>query len=485
MATAIEDLCAPPAKKADTFEDIEAMHLRHTERQRRELAAHMSKTESAKKRFVVVVRFRNNRNSFSWGVLVRLLADSGCTVVLLKKTPSAAALRKFDVLGEEACREKALGVMYLDSFMTVDVGLAEKDLGAMRSAVGELGAERLFFYAACGGAHPTALPESVLELGFDSACRGEGEVTVCELLSAVLDAFYAEGPEFARVDHSNVRGLTFRCPEKGVVTTDKPPLVNLDEYIPFCENPRTHPPFEIMRGCNCGCLYCQTPRLIGRVRYRSMRSIEYIIQKYAAIFPPPLDLRIIAPNALAFHSKTGREPNVEALAELLRVAKSYNTRLFLGSFPSEVRPDFVNPQTIEILKQCDSPVVAVGAQAGSESELKRMARGHSVDTALRACEMLLAAGLEPYVDFMLCCPNETPEEQVATANFAKQLLDMGCSIRLHHFMPLPGTPWRDLPPSPLHKEVMPLLNPLLGDPRVEGAFKRQKDDSIVPLSKPI
>ena len=263
------------------------------------------------------------------------------------------------------------------------------------------------------------------------------------------------------------------------------PLIVLDTSHPFCITPQLHPPIEIMRGCNCGCMYCQTPRLHAhKVRYRSLESIEQSVAHYAKVFPPPLDLRIIAPNALAYQSPDGKHPNLEALEALLALAKKNIARFYLGSFPSEVRPDFVTKETVSILQRCDSRVVAVGAQAGSDSELKRMARGHTVDDVRNAVKLLVEGGLKPYVDFILCCPDETPEEQCATVRVCSELLEKGCEIRLHHFMPLPGTPWAKKEPVPLCHEAQELLNPLLGDSRVQGAFERQREQNRAPESAP-
>ena len=490
----------------------------------------------------ILFRYRANRNSFTWGPLIRVLVDNGFSPEPLKKKAFPPS--------EHFAGKPGVPILYLDSFMSIDLDRAAADLDKIRAAVASSGRP---FFSAAGGAHPTADPETTLLLGFDVAIRGEGEVSLVELANALeagcmpCDVDTAvDGKEKKVVCNPNLRSvhnICFRprdlpqCTGKSqpqplssasngncggdddaqtkamresvfgkygeeeketakmvlkikemkarngdvaMVRTDMAAPVDLDDYTPYCELPALHPPIEIMRGCTNGCMYCQTPRLCkGRVRFRSLEKIELIVADYAKRFPAPLDLRIIAPNSLGYQSVDGRTPNIPALRGLLDIARRYNARLYLGSFPSEVRPDFVTPETVQILKECNAPMVAVGAQAGSDTELKRMCRGHTVQQVLDAVHLMRAADLVPNVDFILCCPKETEDEQCATVSFAQTLLDLGCHIRLHHFMPLPGTPWADLPPSELYPKTIPLLNPLLGNPCVEGAFARQKDDNTI------
>lgn len=491
--------------------------------------------EKKKRNLDILFRYRANRNSFTWGPLIRVLVDNGFSPEPLKKKNFPPA--------EHFSGKPGVPILYLDSFMSIDLDRAAADLDKIRAAVASTGRP---LYAAAGGSHPTADPETTLLLGFDIAVRGEGEVSLVELANAIEASYTATEPKGKGSQYPNLRSVHNICfrprdlptesskkPSESAITTDDTAKsstddahtkamresvfgkygeeeketakmvlkikemkersggvamvqtdmaapVDLDNYTPYCETPALHPPIEIMRGCTNGCMYCQTPRLCrGRVRFRSLDKIEAIVADYAKRFPAPLDLRIIAPNSLGYQSVDGRTPNIPALRGLLDIARRYNARLYLGSFPSEVRPDFVTPETVQILKDCNAPMVAVGAQAGSDSELKRMCRGHTVQQVLDAVVLMRAADLVPNVDFILCCPNETEEEQCDTVRFAQKLLDLGCHIRLHHFMPLPGTPWANLPPSELYPKTVPLLNPLLGNPHVEGAFARQKDDNSI------
>ena len=222
--------------------------------------------------------------------------------------------------------------------MSLDVETAKADLAAARSHY-----SGSTFFAVCGGPHATAEPKDAIDAGFDVAIRGEGEVSLVQAATAF--AVFLRTQDSTVPDWSAVSGATYwKDIEHKEYAESKitAPLIVLDTSHPFCITPQLHPPIEIMRGCNCGCMYCQTPRLHAhKVRYRSLESIEQSVAHYAKVFAPPLDLRIIAPNALAYQSPDGKHPNLEALEALLALAKKNIARFYLGSFPSEVRPDFV------------------------------------------------------------------------------------------------------------------------------------------------
>lgn len=232
-----------------------------------------------------------------------------------------------------------------------------------------------------------------------------------------------------------------------------------------------------MRGCTFSCKYCQTSRIVrGEVRFRSLATIEQIVRHYVDVFKSThdqVDIRILAPNSLGWQSTDGKTANVDALWELVRTIKKYPVKLYLGSFPSEVRPEFVTPETAKILAESTSNVVAVGGQSGSDSMLKKMARRHTVADIRTCVRHLLAANLIPQIDFIIASPGETEQEQLQTLELIKELVDQKCRILLHHFMPLPGTPWSGLEPSDMSARVLLEVRKLIQNPLVDGAFFKQ------------
>jgi B12-binding domain/radical SAM domain protein len=405
----------------------------------------------------IIVRWRP-KNYYSFASLVPILKSFGYPLFLLQKDPFSDF---------ENIVNKYKFVIYFDSFMSIDVPLIKSELREYYSIASKNPLVEVIY--CCGGSHPTAAPEHTISLGFNIVARGEGEIIIKRIMEVLQEG----------LPLTNIPGITFKD-ELGLLQhTPNPVRIDLNDFIPYSEDPPITPPIEIMRGCSFGCKFCQTPRVLRKVRYRSIESIEKIVSFYATKFQTrrSIDIRFIAPNSLEYGSKTHRTPNMEALWSLVDTVKKYPVRMFLGSFPSEIRPEFITPETVAILQKSDSKKVALGAQSGSDSMLKKMKRGHTLKDIISGVDFLLDGDLIPQLDFILGNPEENETEQLETLALCEDLLKKGCQIRLHYFMPLPGTPWGNEPPSKLSYEVKSQIFTLLNDPNVNGSFSQQMEIS--------
>lgn len=284
-----------------------------------------------------------------------------------------------------------------------------------------------------GGPHPTARPAEVLEAGFDYVVMGEGEETLPELLRAIQTGNIHE-----------VRGIAFKDKSKVVVAEPREP-VDLNRYPPFSE--KVLGPIEISRGCPYACKFCQTPRIFGtKMRHRSAE----VVARYAKYYR---DIRFITPNAFAYGSN-GFKVELGKIEALLELLKKDGKRIYFGTFPSEVRPEFVTQEILELVKQyCVNSSLHIGGQSGSERILEEVDRGHGVEDIISAVELCLKFDITPVVDLLFGLPAESTSDQFATLNLARWVCSRGGLIRVHYFKPLPGTPYEDQKPAPLAKDV--------------------------------
>jgi B12-binding domain/radical SAM domain protein len=216
--------------------------------------------------------------------------------------------------------------------------------------------------------------------------------------------------------------------------------VLLDAYPPFG---RLRGYVECSRGCPHACAYCQTPRLFpAGMRHRSIDACAAAARALA-------DVRFVTPNAFAYGSD-GRTPRFEKVRSLLRAVSREGARVWFGTFPSEVRPEFVTGEALELVGEfCANTRVHLGLQSGSDRVLALLGRGHTVDDGLEAVDRVLDHGFGPVVDLILGLPFETDEEQEATLALAEHLAGRGCRVHAHRFVPLPGTPLAGRPSRPL------------------------------------
>ena len=301
-----------------------------------------------------------------------------------------------------------------------------------------------------GGPHATACPREVAMYA-DYVVAGEGEFTLPRLL-----AHLEEGRE---------------GPIPGVVTKDRAlpsdHAVFLDAFPPFSVMKGY---IEISRGCPFGCAFCQTPRIFGScMRHRSIDAIASFARRYR-------DVRLVSPNALAYGSD-GRLPRLDKVGRLLA---ALDGNVYFGTFPNEVRPEFVTDEALELIaRSCANTRVAFGIQSGSDRVLERIGRGHTVLDGIQAVELGGDHGLTPVVDLIMGFPFETMEDEDATLDLVRWVVRSG-RVRLHAFIPLPGTPLAGTCPRP----VSPGAERLLGRLALAGTLTGSWKDPAIRFSRP-
>lgn len=304
----------------------------------------------------------------------------------------------------------------------------------LKDAVGKL--KQMGCITVCGGPHASGDPVGAcLYFGFDYVVVGEGEESFKELVLATRD----------NLDPRNVKGIVYSDHGK-IVYTGRRDQVDLDRYPPFPYWRGIFNPIEITRGCPYGCFYCQVSYMHGfNYRHRSVDAVSFYVEEF--LKKGGRDIRFVSPSGLAYGASSApkRGVNVEAIETLLqavvKIAGKYCGRVFLGSFPSEVRPDHVTEDSMKLLKKyvCNKAII-IGAQSGSQRILKAIGRGHTVGDVLNAVEIATKYGFEPHVDVILGIPGESEEDMRETLSLAKKIVELGGKIHLHHYIPLPGTP---------------------------------------------
>ena len=313
-----------------------------------------------------------------------------------------------------------------------------------------------------GGPHAEGAYWHLLRDGAVAAVVGDGEAAIVGLAEYFL----------GWRDLSGVPNIAYR--EGGRFRVTRNVLVDLDEYRPHYPRIGLYPPIEIMRGCPFKCRFCQVPWLFkASVRYRSPERVLEAVGDYVGAGRKRI--RFIAPVGFAYMSR-GMEPNVEAIEELLAGTRRLGGEPYLGSFPSETRPEYVTPEVLRVVKRyAANRRIALGLQSGSDRLLEAVGRGHSVEDALNAVELILAHGLTPVVDIIFSLPGETEEDVRETVRVMEHLAARGARLRLHTFLPLPGTPLSRARPRPVHPLYRRTVTRLLGKGVLEGYWREQEE----------
>ena len=317
-----------------------------------------------------------------------------------------------------------------------------------------------------GGPHPSGDWRQTLQMGFDVVVVGEGEASIGDLLASLYDG----------CDLSHIGGLAYRSGSAVRFTGCSAPIEDMDDFPPFAERFSLFSSIEITRGCPWACRYCQTSFLFGgRMRHRSVDGIVRWAEVSRRHERP--EIRFITPDAFAYGSD-GRHLRLDLLAEMLKGVNAVvgKEHTYLGSFPSEARPDSVSREAIELIRHfAANDNVLIGAQSGSQRMLDLAHRGHTVDDIYRAVQITLDAGLIANVDFIFGMPGEMAEDRRQTVKVIEELAAMGARIHSHAFMPLAGTPWANSPPGSLDEQARVVLERLTGKGQHFGQWRTQQD----------
>lgn len=350
-------------------------------------------------------------------------------------------------------------IFFMWSFSSFAVNRILKSAKGLKESV----PDNIVFIA--GGPHPSGDPIGTVRAGFDYVIIGEGERTVCDLAKCI-----SKGG-----DISKVKGVGFLRDGKFVYAGRQDPI-DLNDYPSYPKKHRLIGPLEITRGCPWGCRYCQTSYLFGRVpRHRSIIEVEKYAKKLKS--NGMKDIRFVTPNALSYGSPDGKMVNMEAIEALLKSVKKIlgkDCRIFFGSFPSEVRPDQVTKEALNLLKKyCNNNNLIIGAQSGSERMLRHIGRGHTVKDIENAVKLAVGNGFDVNVDFIFGLPGERKEDKKKTLKLMEDLIAMGSMIHGHSFMPLPGTPFSKEKPAMFGPEDTKRLKKLESRKKLYGSWENQ------------
>lgn len=296
-----------------------------------------------------------------------------------------------------------------------------------------------------GGAHATAEPLHTLEaLGADAVIRGEGERTLVELAERLANGDPVDG----------LPGLLTRTaegpPREAIEDLDALPypardLVDFDRYLSAPGLIRgwasaRHASVLASRGCRYRCTFCASHLQLGRT-FR-VRSIEDVLAELDQL----VDRYRIRGVYWVDDIFTGDKGWVRAFSEAL-AARPY--RLEWGC---QSRVESVDSETLALMKAAGCVQVDYGVESGAKGVLRRMKKGTTWNSVVRAFDLTHEAGLRTGASFILGSPGETEEDVRDTLALAERI-ESDWTV-FFFSTPYPGTElWHELKAGQLDGEL--------------------------------
>jgi len=266
-------------------------------------------------------------------------------------------------------------------------------------------------FVVVGGPHPTIDPHSVLkEPSIDFLIRGEGEITLSELMEATIDS---------TKKLADIKGLSYKKDGHQIHNIDRPLIKDLDtlsfpdrRMLPykkyFAASAKRNPCTSIItsRGCPYRCIFCSN--IYHKPRFRSPQNvvdeIEMIIDQ--------LHIRDIEFLDSTFNLK--KQLVLDICNEIIKRKLDFFWRCIC-------RVDLIDREILRHLKSAGCYLITYGVESGSDRILKILKKGISTSQVKYAFKITKEIGVETHGLFMVGIPGETQQEIKETINFSKKL----------------------------------------------------------------
>lgn len=277
-----------------------------------------------------------------------------------------------------------------------------------------------------GGQHPTIRTDEVLlSKSVDFVVRGEGDETIVEIVSALLNK------KVSFNDLVKIKGISFRRGNSITHTENRTLISELDKLnfpardllIKPIKNKGAYSVIISSRGCPFDCGFCSAKAVVGRnPRYR---SISNVIDEIITVRD---EYRI---SNLFFWDDTFTV-NRKRTIELSRAMRE------LGILWScTTRVNTIDYDLLREMKKGGCFSIDYGVESGSERMLTKINKNITKTQIEQAISCSIKAGIIPNIFLMTGFPDETEDNIRETIEFANNTKAFG--IVLSIFTPYPGT----------------------------------------------
>ena len=184
-------------------------------------------------------------------------------------------------------------------------------------------------------------------------------------------------------------------------------------------------------GCPRQCSFCEQRTITGQVREPGPEDV------LSAADTAARSLKDCSEAEIAFFGGSFTAIDRRYMLSLLEAAKLAVERYGFKGVRCSTRPDAIDGEVLDILKEHRVTAVELGAQSMDDGVLTANRRGHTAGDTVKAAGLIRRAGLELGLQMMTGLYTDTDEKALETA---RELIALGpVTVRVYPTIVLPGT----------------------------------------------
>ena len=161
-------------------------------------------------------------------------------------------------------------------------------------------------------------------------------------------------------------------------------------------------------GCPNACVFCNQRKISGHARFEKYAVREELERAFSTVDGT-------LPTQIAYFGGSFTGIDRTEMTELLAVANEYIENGRCESIRISTRPDYIDREILDILREYRVTSVELGIQSTDASVLRACMRGHTAEYSFRAASLVKEYGFELIGQMMVGLPASDEEKERKTA----------------------------------------------------------------------